>query len=313
MITPPPSVEKFEADNQEISRTSWQISMRDGARLHGFLYQNSPATLKKPKEDRRSKTDLICLASELGNSEDHHRFAVALSALPSAPRRIFTLDMRGRGRYDPGKSGDITPYTDADDLVGLCDGLGLHHADFVASGKSAHILLLAAPKRPGMVRRLVLNDSGPEFDAVGIARMNALRKRAKQPQSFEDAAEQSKQMLGDQFPDLTREDWLEMSRHRWRDAGGKLLPNLTNDLIQQSRSFDFDTKQPELWAEFKLFQHRPVLLIRGENSPLVTQKDAERLREAHGGLVECVAMRQGHVPLLEKNDLPQKIAEFLTD
>ena len=304
-------LKKTVCNDIEVTRSRWQISMRDGARLRGFLYQLSDTPRRGRKVVERSKADLVCLPSELGNSKEFEKFALALIVLPNSPRRIFCVDLRGRGLSEMGSLDRIGAETDSDDLISLCDGLGLHHTDFIASGNSAHPLLLAAPKRPGLMRRTVFNDSGPELDGVGVAKMNALLKRTKSPQNWNDAGHQLRDAHGEQFPQFDGDTWIDIARQGWKEANGKIVPDLADGFAAKSSSFDFDRKQPQHWMPFKLLRGRPVLLVRGENSLMLTQKQSDQMREVHGDLQEHIADGQGHVPLLEREPLPEIIADFL--
>lgn len=306
-------IDIFSIPQGEITRSAWQISARDGTLLRGYRYDRQAPSPRGKKAIQASTADLICLPSELGNRKEVHAFILKLMANSASPKRVFSIDLRGRGTSETGSPESLDAETDSNDLISICDGLGLHHCDFLATGRNAHTVLLTTPKRPGMVRKLILNDGGPEFDAVGTARMNTLRKRANAPATWNDAVAQLKDIKGEQFKELAEQDWRSMAEMNWSESGGGLSPDISKKLIQLSGVYDFHSRQPELWMEFKLLLNRPVMLVRGETSLLITAQSADKLRKAHPTLIEIVVPSQGHTPLLHLGDTCEKIADFLAN
>lgn len=304
--------EEFVVNDLVISRQSIAISMRDGARLRGFCYSRPNLPARGRNLEKRLKTPLLCLADELGNTQEHHTFILTFMAQSGAPEKTYCFDLRGRGMSDDTNIGDSDLDTDCDDLISLCDALNLHHADFLVSGRGIHPLLLTAPKRPGMVRRLVLNDAAPEFDAVGIARLSAVSKRLGVPGNWAEATSQIKKLKVEEFPDFDDDQWLTMAKTIWHDDQGKPVPSIAKGLSRLSNSTDYDSKQPAMWAEFKLLQDRPALLIRGEKSILLSEDITTRIQHAHKALEVISVPNQGHVPQLKTGDLPEHILRFLT-
>ena len=178
-------VHKFNINDTVVTRLPIRASMSDGAMLRGFRFQSESQPGGRRRKTDPIETPLLCLPTDLGTGKEHHRFALSLASQDDAAQRIYTLDLRGRGLSDSDGVEDSDIASDADDLISFCDAHNLHHIDVVVSGFSAFVLLLAATKRPGMVRKLVLNDASAEFDAVGIARSNALVQRADHPTNWE--------------------------------------------------------------------------------------------------------------------------------
>ncbi len=304
-------LQNFDINDTIVQRTPVQASLVDGAMLRGYQYHQ----IVDPKSRRKSlpqhTTPLLCLASELGNSREHHRFALALASQIAAVMKIYTLDLRGRGLSDAAGLELSDTATDADDLISFCDAHNLHHIDLVVTGFSVFVLLLAITKRPGLVRKLILNDAAPEFDAVGIARRTALMQRAGQPTSWEDAAEQLHSLKGEEFPYFSQPDWLDLAHQKWRDEAGKPALDTAKKLFRGSNLADYDNRQPSLWPEFALLNTRPVLLIRGEFSSLVTAEVSQKTAAQHTKLEIIVAKGQGHFPQLERGHLTDQILDFL--
>ena len=306
-------LQKFNINDTVVTRLPIRASMSDGAMLRGFRFQSENQPRGRRRKTNPVTTPLLCLATDLGNSKEHHRFALSLASQEDAAQRIFTLDLRGRGLSDSDgvESSDVA--SDADDLISFCDAQNLHHIDVVVSGFSAFVLFLAATKRPGLVRRLVLNDASAEFDAVGIARHNALVQRTDHPATWDLGAEQLKDMKGEEFPYFGDADWMDLARQKWRDIDGRPVIDIAKGLVRWSNAGDFDSEQPSLWPQFAIFKDRPVLMVRGEFSGLVTSDIAAKTAAHHPELHLILAKGQGHVPQLERGHLTENVLKFLSD
>ncbi|MEP1205849.1 MAG: alpha/beta hydrolase [Rhizobiaceae bacterium] len=305
------SPQTFDINDVKVLRQPVQASMSDGAILHGYIYHSIAVETKSRKKTPSVTTPLLCLASELGNCREHHRFALGLASQPAAKQRIFTLDMRGRGLSQVRRIRKTDVSTDADDLISFCDANNLHHIDMLVSGFSLYALLLAMVKRPGLVRKLVLNDAAPEFEDVALAKHIALVHRIGRPASWEDGAEQLRTLKGQDFPHFADEDWLDMARQVWRDAKGKPALETAKGLMRWSNRTDLGSFQPNLWPAFGMFKTRPVLLVKGEYSSLITDVIAAKMGLFLPSLEVIIAKRQGHVPQLERGHLTDQVLAFL--
>lgn len=294
------------------SRADVAVSTMDGTVLQGNRYDLQRQAPNNRRKVAANKTPLLCIPPELGNTGFYDKFVAELAGQEGAPEKVITMDLRGRGRSELGKDRDTTTVTDADDIISICDALGLHHADVLVTGRATLAVLLTAPKRPGMFRRLVLNDGGPEFDTVGIARLTTAGKRAPDPRDWDDAIKISQTVRGDGFTAFSQEDWDDLVRTIWKDVDGKPVPNHDKGLKRLSNTADYDAKQPLLWEEHLLFKSTPTLLIRGENSELITPELADRILKDRRRSTVITASGQGHAPVLHLPSLPADIARFLS-
>ncbi len=306
-----PATEDSQTSKKTYTRSEVSVSTMDGTVLRGFRYD-----LQTPTDGRRnrippSKTPLLCIPSELGNTSEYEQLIGALAEQVGAPRRIFNFDLRGRGRSVLSRKDNSTTETDADDIVSICDAMGLHHCDVLVTGRAALSVFLTGPKRPSTIGRLILNDAGPEFDSVGIAKLGTTMKRAPQPADWADAVDILKKIKGETFTIFNAEDWQDLARTIWKDENGRPVQNYDNKLYRLSNVDDFDNKQPLVWQEFALFKTTPTLFIRGSKSELMTEALADKIltHQTHAKL--AIATGQGHAPVLHKENLPQSIAEFL--
>ncbi|SEC04185.1 alpha/beta fold hydrolase [Rhodococcus koreensis] len=89
-----------------------------------------------------------------GDGGTWHRFARALVA---RGRRVLVPDLRGHGRSARAASYQFEEF--GADVVEVCDNLGLTRVDLVGHSLGGHAASLAAQARPGLVRRLVIEEA----------------------------------------------------------------------------------------------------------------------------------------------------------
>ena len=89
-----------------------------------------------------------------GDGRTWTRFA---GALVTAGRRVITVDLRGHGRSARAASYRFGEF--AADVAGLCAHLGLDTVDLVGHSLGGHVGSLVAQQHPGLVRRLVLEET----------------------------------------------------------------------------------------------------------------------------------------------------------
>lgn len=294
-----------------VLRDKIAIGMGDGAILWADRWTVSMDRLSGRKSKAPSPIPLLCLPDELSNRREFHPFAERLMAMAGAPQTLFMPDMRGRGASADKGIGATDTETDADDLVAFCDATGLHHADVIVSGRSIIPLLRALLRRPGLVRRAVFNDAAPEFDGVGIAR-EAAQRAPGVPKTMKDATDQLRDLRKGQFSAFTDQDWHWLAGVFWREREGTLVRAYEPNLQRLSNTVDYDITPPQMWGEFAMLASTPLLVVRGDNSELLTDEILERMRAVHTTMETKVARGQGHVPALHLNDLAESIHAFLT-
>ena len=68
---------------------------------------------------------------------------------------------------------------------------------------------------------------------------------------------------------------------------------------------------PELWPQFTALAHVPLLVIRGENSDILSEKTFAEMRVRHPRMTAVTVRGQGHAPLLMDAPTIDAIADFL--
>jgi len=68
---------------------------------------------------------------------------------------------------------------------------------------------------------------------------------------------------------------------------------------------------PDLWPQFAALNHAPMLVIRGENSDILSAKTFADMQVRHPRLDAVTVKGQGHAPLLKDAPTIAAIAKFL--
>ncbi len=98
-------------------------------------------------------------------------------------------------------------------------------------------------------------------------------------------------------------------------------PCLANDGVDLKPTYDIrlalslagvDTEKPlpALWKEFDTLVDRPMLVIRGANSDILSAETVEAMAARHVGMEVVEVLDQGHVPLFE-SELVLQVARFV--
>ncbi|MCB1385755.1 MAG: alpha/beta hydrolase [Nitratireductor sp.] len=286
----------------------WQdftYSASDGLRLAGRQYGWA----------HRGAAPVVCLSGLSRNSADFHELALHLANHDETPRRVLTLDYRGRGKsaYDPNWE-NYSPVVEADDCIQGMTAAGLSHAHIVGTSRGGLIAMLLAGIRPGMMISVTLNDIGPELAGSGLVRIKKSLESDYVAESFEDAAERMKRAGERDFPKRSDADWLHHARKLYKENDGRkggVIRAYDRNLARTLAAIDLDSPLPTLWPQFAGLNKHPVLLLRGANTDLLEDATVERMRQVHPGMAFANLPDEGHAPDVGLPGTAERIAAFL--
>ncbi|WP_428428045.1 alpha/beta fold hydrolase [Pararhizobium sp.] len=283
----------------------YRFSASDGLQLYARDYGH---------DDLRTAAALpvVCLPGLSRNSRDFHLLATALSTHPEMPRRVIALDYRGRGfsDWDTDKSRYQLP-VEAEDALTACANLDITRAIFIGTSRGGLILHLLASMRASLLAAVVLNDIGPVIEITGLLQIRQYLEAQQSLQSWEEAVENLKRVHGAAFPALEEVDWRDMADAIYRQKNGMIVADFDPALIEPLKSMNADTAVPDLWALYQGFQAIPLMVIRGENSSILSQATFAEMGQRHPGMRSVTAAGQGHAPLLHRPDMFAEITAFI--
>ena len=278
------------------------ISAPDGLRLHARCY------------GRRSNSPLpvVCLPGLARTAADFEALGNALAGDARHPRRVIALDYRGRGlsEYDRDPK-NYSFQTELADMLAVLAALDATPAVFVGTSRGGILTMLLAAMRPSAIAGAVLNDIGPVIEPKGLMRIKGYVGKLPQPKSFEDGAEILRRLFDAQFPKLTQTDWLSAAHRTFKQENGALVPTYDVRLAQTMEGVDYEKPLPALWKEFDALSGTPVMVVRGENSDLLSEQTVDAMRARRGEMEAIAVPDQGHAPLLAEPDVIAAITDFV--
>jgi pimeloyl-ACP methyl ester carboxylesterase len=270
---------------------------QDGLKLHAVDYG-----------DRHSpRLPVVCLPGLTRNAEDFLELATALAE----HRRVLALDYRGRGQsdFDPHPENYTIP-VETNDVIGVLTTLEAAPAIFVGTSRGGMIAMTIAAIRPELIAGAVLNDIGPVVETGGIIRIKGYVGKLGEPATYEAGADILKHLAADQFPKLSAADWLDAAKRGWRENGGKLVCNYDPELERSLAAISIDKPFPTLWPQFDAMAQVPVMVVRGENSDILSAETVAAMRARRPDIEVIEVPDQGHAPLLAEPFTIEPIVAF---
>jgi len=220
-----------------------------------------------------------------------------IAAHLSARWRVICPDTIGRGLSqwspDPGAEYCLDFYVRL--AESLMDQLGVRECLWLGTSMGGAIGLRGAAGRlRGRIRRLVLNDMGPEIVASAVER---IRTYAGSPASFATVGEleQYFRTIYAPYGWLSDEQWRRLTETSVRRLpDGRVTPHYDPQMVRQFIDHPADYDQWPQWDSLDI----PVLCLRGEHSDLLAAEVAEQMRQ-RGPRAQVVTVAGcGHAPAL---------------
>ncbi|MEO7504282.1 MAG: alpha/beta hydrolase [Sphingomicrobium sp.] len=262
----------------------------DGLRLHYRDYAG-------PHE----RAPLLCIPGLTRNAADFEPVADHVAG----QWRVIAVDLRGRGlsENDP-KPERYSPPAYAADLMKLLDQLGIADAVFVGTSLGGLVTMVIAATDSERIAGALLNDIGPDVDAEGIDRIAGYVGTDTRFATWDDIVASLKARNGDKFPRWDDAAWHRLARRTARETGGTIgfaYDMAIADYFDRSRTAPvFDA-----WPLWRSLVGRPVTLLHGEISDLLSAATARRMIEEVPDAELVVVPDVGHAPSLEE---PESLA-----
>jgi pimeloyl-ACP methyl ester carboxylesterase len=276
------------------------FTARDGLRLYSRHYK-APASTLRP---------VVCLAGITRNSKDFHVIARALSTDPIRPRNVYTIDTRGRGRSE--HAPDPKQYAVPIEMLDVIDFItlrGLADVALIGTSRGGIISMVMAAVQPSAIGCVVLNDIGPVIEMDGLSRIAGYIGRIPLPHSWEDAGRIVRDMNAKQFTRVTEQEWIEIARQFFNEKDGK--PTSGYDPKLSAALSVLDGPMKPLWPQFEALKRVPVMVLRGENSDILSVATVEEMRRRHPMITAHTVRWEGHAPFLRDAHTINEIANFL--
>lgn len=284
-------------------KVAWQdtyFTSQDGLRLYARDYA---------KSGTRRNADVVCLAGLARTSRDFHELASRLA--PN--RRVVSPDYRGRGKSEYSDDwASYTPLQEMEDTLSLMTALGIHDAVIIGTSRGGLIAMLMAALRPGAIRAVILNDIGPEIMAQGLLRIRAYLGVSPGLETWADAAHFMHQ-INRGFDSLSEDEWMAWAKRTYIDRDGRPVGDYDIKLRKTFASHNDLTSGaiPTLWPQFNALKRVPLLVLRGQNSDILSPETVAKMKAEKPDLESVTVKNRGHVPFLNEPEALQAIAKLL--
>jgi len=271
------------------------FTVRDGLRLH---YRDYPGDASSPP--------ILCLPGLTRNARDFAQLAERYS-----PRfRVIALDFRGRGRsdYDPIPARYIPP-TYAYDVIELLDQLAIPRTIFVGTSLGGLVTMGIAALAPDRIAAAILNDVGPDLTTAGLDRIKSYVGKGVRFSDWDEAA-RTIAANTQAFEFYTHDDWVRMAKRNCREENGEIVYDYDMAIAEPFNAAGASA-EIDMWPFFAALAQKPLLVIRGVKSDLLSAAALEKMHAAAPAMKSAVVPGVGHAPDLGEPEAVAAIDAFL--
>jgi esterase len=218
----------------------------------------------------------------------------------------LALDQRGHGDTDWAPDADYSITAQREDVRGFVDKLGLHR--FVLAGMSMGAInaLAFAIHYPEKLSHLVIIDAGPEIRRPGSSRIRDFVNGGANPETLDAIIERALAFNPRRDPKILRRSLMHNLRQQ---ADGNWVWKYDRKRFQQMDR-DVHTAERRALAEGLTKVTVPTLVVRGAESDVFHEEDAERLVQRLPDGRYVTIPRAGHTV---QGDNPKDLAEALRE
>lgn len=258
---------------------------------------------------KNSHIPIICVHGLTRNGRDFDPLAQFLS---ERGKHVFCPDIVGRGDSDTLKIPLHYTYEQyIADMNGMIARTGATMIDWIGTSMGGLIGMMLAAQTNSPIRRLILNDVGPQIPVRALQRLARYVGRDPVFTSLDEATQYFKTTYSE-IGQLTESQWRKITENSVREISPGQFVSKTDKgvLLSQAKSkiawrafmhphkalegtlFDID-----LWHIWRKITC-PVLVIHGKQSDLLLPEIISKMREIHGDTDLLEIPDAGHAPAL---------------
>jgi pimeloyl-ACP methyl ester carboxylesterase len=269
----------------------WQST--DGLKLHYRDYAGGAD----------GRPPILCIPGLTRNARDFERVAERLAG----EWRVICVDLRGRGESPPSPdSASYAPPTYVLDIGALFVALKLDKVVLFGTSLGGIIAMLIAATTPQRLAGVLMNDIGPVIEGGGLLRIKGYVGKGPNWPTWLHAARGIAEAEKDVYPGYALEDWLRTAKQRCRlSSAGRIVYDYDMRIGEPIREAPEDAPAPDLWPAFEALDGRPVAVLHGERSDILSSVRALEMANRMPGLDLVTVPQVGHAPTLDE---PESIA-----
>ncbi len=268
----------------------------DGIKLH---YRDYAGPHERPP--------ILCLPGLTRNARDFEPVADRYAG----QWRVLAIDLRGRGLsgHDP-EPVNYAPATYVADVIKFLDQLGIADAVFIGTSLGGLCTMLLAATDNERIAGALLNDIGPEIDQGGIDRIGDYVGRDTRFGSWEAAAVAVAALHQASHPLWGPAEWQRYVRRVCREDRGEIVFDYD---LRIADNFQRAAGKPQIdaWPLYRALEGRPVTILRGVLSDLLSEETAERMAAELSDVELVTVPNVGHAPSLDEPESQAAIDRLL--
>jgi pimeloyl-ACP methyl ester carboxylesterase len=230
---------------------------------------------------------------------------------------VLVTDLRGRGRsgYDPDTRNYSVP-VETGDVIQILEAAEIPRVVVLGTSRGGVIAMTLAAFKPGILAGAILNDMGAQLEAAGLERIYAVMRSPPSYSGWEEATAGLKSSNAALFPNVSDERWLAFAHALYHEENGRIAgdydPKFPAAILEGSGTNPRnEAGAADLWKWFGALTAIPTLLLRGENSELLSADTVAAMKSAKPDLVAVSVRDRGHVPFLDEPESVAAIDAFL--
>ena len=257
----------------------------DGIKLH---YRDYAGPHERPP--------ILCIPGLTRNARDFEPVADRYAG----EWRVLAVDLRGRGdsAFDPDPA-QYTPSVYVADLLKMLDQLGIADAVFVGTSLGGLCTMLLALHDAERIAGALLNDIGPVIDQAGIDRIRDYVGQDQRFASWNEAIADLTARHGESFPGWGADEWERYVRRICREEGGTIRFDYDMRIVDNF-SRVAGLPQVDAWPLYRALDGRPVTILRGALSDLLSADTAAAMATELGDVELVTVPGVGHTPSFEE-------------
>jgi pimeloyl-ACP methyl ester carboxylesterase len=253
-------------------------------------------------------TPVLCLAGLTRTSRDFEPLAQWLAGT----RRLIMMDYRGRGRSAYADPTSYRPDAELADALRLLDQLGIDRVNVIGTSRGGIISMIMAAQFPHRLKGVLLNDVGPVLEKASLLRIRSYLGKPALFKQWDDAVAALK-ASNPGFGILREAEWLNFARRVFVEKDGSISHDYDLRLGETFPTAEEikTAESPDMWPLFDALIPFPVMVLRGENSDLLSSATVAQMEKRHPRLAACTIENRGHVPFLDEPDAKGAIEAWL--
>jgi pimeloyl-ACP methyl ester carboxylesterase len=181
----------------------------------------------------------------------------------------------------------------------------------LGTSRGGIIAMLLAIMRPQAIGCLMLNDIGPVIETAGLARIMGYAGKIPVPRDWGEAVQFVRDMNRRHFTTLDDADWEVLARQMFNEVDGKPAAGYDPNVGRALSEVDIAKPVPDMWEHFESLRQKPLMVLRGENSDILSAATVLEMQARHPNLATALIRNEGHAPLLLDRFSQRLIADFI--